>query len=177
MATIQIDHPMYEALIGHLLGRDDDLEEAAFLLAHVDGAGHDTKLVADELVLVPPEEYAYQGPFFLELTDEFRGDLIRRAWRANAALVEFHSHPGQTSEAAFSPSDLAGLREFVPHIWWRLDQRPYAGVVVAQGSFDALVWESGPAEARMLDAMLVGGRRLRPTGRSQIHWDIDREAI
>ena len=33
-----------------------------------------------------------------------------------------------------------GLLETVPHMFWRLDNRPYVAIVVARSGFDALVW-------------------------------------
>jgi hypothetical protein len=64
--------------------------------------------------------------------------------------------------AAFSPSDLFGLDEFVPHVRWRLKGIPYLAVVLGASDFDALVWRSRSPEP--LGSVRVGSRRLEPTG-------------
>jgi hypothetical protein len=62
---------------------------------------------------------------------------------------------------------MCGFQEWVPHIMWRLRQRPYVAVVVTPDSFDALVWQAGDQVMRprgLHSLVLDDGRELRPTG-------------
>jgi hypothetical protein len=68
-----------------------------------------------------------------------RARVIKLAHERNAILLEVHSHPsGQP--ACFSPADIFGLVEFVPHIRWRLKGKPYAALVFGRNSVDGLAW-------------------------------------
>jgi hypothetical protein len=78
-------------------------------------------------------------------------------------MVEFHSHP-LAGTAAFSPSDCAGFREYVPHVSWRLKRRAYAAVVVAPSSFDSLAWINTPKAPDGVVEIAVGKKILVPTG-------------
>lgn len=122
-----------------------------------------------ETYLVPPEWFAHRSPFFLELADETRAAVIKRAHDLSASVIEIHSHPSQLM-AAFSESDIRGFYEFVPHMLWRLKNRPYAAVVVARNSFDSLAWfESVDAPVPMA-IRLEDGAILQPTGTTHSTW-------
>jgi hypothetical protein len=104
--------------------------------------------------------------------------LIKRAWDSGTSLVEFHSHPRDRWQAMFSPSDLAGFDEFVPHCWWRLRGRPYLAVVVAQRSVDALAWVTDPRRPVRLDAIwLDGGKEIVPSHLTRVRPVIDVETM
>jgi len=98
------------------------------------------------------------------LTDGALARVIKTAWDDNAALVEFHSHTNPRFPAAFSPSDLDGLEEMLPHVWWRLRGRPYVAVVVSPDGFDALVWRTSPDVPEPLETLTVGETGHAPTG-------------
>jgi len=66
-----------------------------------------------------------------------------------------------TRKTPFSPSDIAGFREFVPHIHWRLKGKPYGAVVVAPASIDAALWEENAL--RLPLALNVDGTAMFPT--------------
>lgn len=112
---------------------------------------------------VRPEEYRFQSRWYVELKDEMRQKVIKMAFDQGTALGEFHSHPFQ-SHAEFSASDLSGLREYVPHVRWRLRGLPYVAIVVSKKDFDGLVWVDGTEEPRQLDMMIVGEQHLCPSG-------------
>ncbi len=73
------------------------------------------------------------------LADGVRPRLVQTAWSSGHCLIETHSH-GPRGYAEFSPSDLLGFDEWVPHVRWRLRGRPYAALVVAGENWDALAW-------------------------------------
>ena len=86
------------------------------------------------------------------------------AWDKQAALVDFHSHMSDVYPAQFSPSDLYGFRDWVPHVWWRLKGKPVLAVVVSPSSFDSLVWRASPNDPEVLTTLHVGGDAKSPTG-------------
>src|SRR5207249_9382808 len=93
----------------------------------------------------------------VELTDEARARIIKTAWDTGTSPVEFHSHPGDYCGAMFSPIDMYGFSEYVPHCRWRLRGRPYLAVVVSPAGMDALAWTGG-------DGTSVGLEAIRPDG-------------
>lgn len=155
----------HQQLLAHLLPDDSPDEQAAFVYAHQDESG--AELVYGGHDLLQPRDFEAQSSGYLELTDEARGRVIKRAHDENALLVEWHSHPYPEYPAAFSSIDRSGFLEFVPHVFWRLPGRPYAAVVVApDGSFDALMWEANPREPEQLEGIVIRDSILRPTRRS-----------
>lgn len=170
MATPKLVLPAeaHRALWSHLLGNADGDEEAAFVFADSSVETGGVRLRYSEHRLVPPCGFAERSAYYLELTDEERAGAIRRAHDSDKVLIELHSHPFQ-GRAGFSPSDVAGLREFVPHVRWRLRKKPYAALVVARSSFDALTWVGeGPDPVSL--SCDVNGKELRPTGESRRSW-------
>jgi hypothetical protein len=100
------------------------------------------------------------------LADDVRPRVIKTAWDRNECLIEAHSH-GPRGHAEFSPSDLLGFEEWVPHVTWRLRGRPYAALVVAGDKWDALVWIDRAPVAPAAIEITDGGRvidALRITG-------------
>lgn len=89
--------------------------------------------------LLPPDDFAFQSAYHLELKSEAHSRVIKAAFDQQACLVEFHSHRSGWP-AQFSGSDMAGFEEFVPHVRWRLAGRPYGAVVFHETTLDALGW-------------------------------------
>jgi hypothetical protein len=116
-------------------------------------------------MLLKAEHFSVQEAYYLELTDATRARVIKRAHQLSCSLIEFHSHVGH-AKAQFSGSDIAGFKDIVPHIWWRLAKRPYAAVVVARDGFDAFIWSDNPEAPVRLDQMKAGERILYPTNRT-----------
>ena len=140
-------------------------EEAGFLFAKPLGA--ERSLVFQHLEWWPlgTDDFEHQSEYHLELTDRTRARIIKHAHDLECSVVEFHSHPGPWP-AQFSPSDFYGLQEFVPHMLWRLKQRPYAAVVVAPSGFDGLAWVGSLAACHLLAEIDLGQTKLRSTGLS-----------
>ncbi len=139
-----------------------DVEHAAFLYAVGD------PLAVIETEFIVGDDVTYGLPYHITLSDDVRPRVIKRAWDACASLVEVHSHRTRRA-ATFSPTDLDGLGDFVPHVMWRLPGRPYIAVVLAEGSFDALVWTVRHGPPQSLDAVIVDGLRVTPTNRTLTH--------
>lgn len=157
-----VDHA---ALLAHLLPAEPEAEEAAFLFATSAMDAGWLRLRVIEQYFVKPEEFTIRTLGHLELREDVHERMIRTAHDLNAVIIETHSHPYDFEGAAcFSPSDLAGLAQVVPHVMFRLPNRPYAAIVVAPAGFDALIWTVPGGRSRTIDALLVGGKRMTPTG-------------
>jgi hypothetical protein len=170
LILLKIPAAIKSALWRHLLPRRLIAEEAAFAFARWESEPQDQVLRCLEWLPVSQRGFASRSRFHFELSDRTRGFVIKRAHDLGASLVEFHSHDGDWP-AAFSVSDLSGLEEFVPHVWWRLKGRPYAAVVVARSSHDGLVWLGDPQTAVHLDGIIVNGKLGQCTRRSELRFE------
>lgn len=165
--VLQLPGDDWHQIWQHLFGDGSSDEAAGFLFA--------THRTEDEVQVfekvewypVPADGYEVRNEFHFELTDQVRGQVIKRAHDLRASIVEVHSHGGPLP-AAFSPSDQWGFREFVPHVWWRLKGRPYLAVVATSRDFDGLVWLAGPETPQRLDGIVVDGQILTSTGLSSL---------
>jgi proteasome lid subunit RPN8/RPN11 len=162
---LQMSEALYQGVWVHLLQGASDDEQAGFAFARAETRNACLVLNVTEWKPVNSSNFAHQSEYHLELSDETRGHLIKRAHDLECSLVEFHSHPGPWP-AQFSPSDFAGLAEFVPHVWWRLKKKPYAAVVVSPSGFDGLAWVQSATEPALLLGIDIGHALLRPTGLS-----------
>ena len=138
-AILRVPSGTISKLVAHLLPKGARSEEAAFGFAT--SASANGRLCFDLVDWLPiePAGFAHRSAYYLELTDQTRQMLIKRAHDLGTSLIEFHSHPSAT-DADFSPSDFSGFREFVPHLLWRLKGRPYAAFVFTRHCFDGLAW-------------------------------------
>lgn len=169
MKTIlRLEPGHFEELRSHLLPRDSTREQAAFLFAR-HSRGDQISFEVQESQNLTSDDFDLQENDYLELKDETRARLIKRAHDLQCCLIELHSHPGPWP-AAFSTADRVGLSETVPHMWWRLHKRPYVAIVLAPSGFDALVWVDNPKVPRALDALMAGDRLLKATNNSLGGW-------
>lgn len=159
-AVLELPRTVHEELQRHLLRKPHDTEEAAFVFAKHSGV--DNRFTHVESFPVPPEGFVVQLPYHFELTDETRARVIKRAHDLGSSVIELHSHTGPWP-AQFSPSDWSGFEEVVPHVWWRLKNRPYAAVVVTKTGFDAFAWLADPNTPARLGGISVDGQLLEPT--------------
>ncbi len=167
--TLHFPTGVYEDILTHLLPENPRVEEAAFVFAHAKKLSGETRFEVIETEKLAAKDFAVQHEIYLELTDEARQRMIKKAHNLKASIVEMHSHVGKWP-AEFSGSDRSGLRETVPHMWWRLSKRPYGAIVVANYTFDALMWVSNPNDPAVLDELVAGTRVYRPTNNSIGDW-------
>lgn len=153
----------------HLLPEENANEQAAFLFCETEQINGGLVFDAVDIALLGPADFAAQYGDYIELSDEARIGLIKRAHSSGTSLAEFHSHPGPWP-AAFSPSDRIGLKDTVPHMRWRLPQRPYLAIVVAPDGFDALVWPHEGDAPEPLAGIETGGAMMVPTNNSLEGW-------
>src|SRR5688500_10418738 len=84
---------VHHALNAHLLRRDSICEEAAFVFATAANGPDETIFESLDHLLVPPSGFVVRSPCFLELKDEVRAQVIKRAHNIKASIIELHSHP------------------------------------------------------------------------------------
>jgi hypothetical protein len=166
---LRIPGNLHRAVRAHLLPEGGTSEEAGFIFARRSTADDDEVFECIEWLAIPPEGFVTRTDFHIELTDEMRAAVIKRAHDRDASLVEFHAHTGPWP-ASFSPSDHLGFDEFVPHAWWRLKGKPYLAVVVTRTGFDSLVWLEDPRTPKHLDGIEVDGDVLEPTRLSPLSY-------
>lgn len=161
-----------ERVWDHLHPDVAESEEAAFIFARQEETDGRIVFRCIDWYPVPLDGFVIHSRYHIELTDETRARVIKRAHDLGASLVELHSHMG-SALAGFSPSDRAGFKEFVPHVMWRLKGRPYLALVASKSSFDALVWMSAPTSPQRLDGLVAGETLLLPTRLSSLTWEYE----
>lgn len=167
--VLMIDRGVYNDVIGHLLPPGCEQEQAAFLFAPVERTDGHVLFEVRDVRKLGSQDFVRQEGDYLEMTDETRAGLIKQAHDLGASLIEMHSHLGPWP-AGFSYADRLGLQETVPHMWWRLQKRPYLALVVTESNFDALLWLDNSKVPRALDALHVGETVLKPTNFSLGGW-------
>lgn len=162
---IDLTKRQYEVIWKHLLPKGASHESAAFIFAAIHEVNRTLMFKAQDYFLVGQDGFKAQYDDYIELSDESRIAIIKKAHETNTALIELHSHPFNSPwAAAFSLADMNGFEETVPHMWWRLPGRPYAAIVVSPCGFDSLVWQTDPHSPECLTALRVNNELLNPTG-------------
>lgn len=159
--TVNLSSKIYRDILKDLFPRKVKHEKVSFIFASVSKTGQSLDFHLMQWYSVMPSEYEFQSAWHVELKDEIRPKIIKKAFDLDAAIVEIHSHP-YSSPAMFSGSDLEGLQEFVPHVWWRLKAKPYAALVFSTSDFDGLAWVDTPRCPQPLTELVVSGRSLLP---------------
>jgi hypothetical protein len=167
MRHVELEIPAveYGNIIGHLLRPKGVREEAAFLFARSEVSADKAIFSYLDWYPIPSSEFAIHSAYHLEIDDETRARMIKKAHDMRCSLVEFHSHPN-AKHAKFSFSDFVGLGEFVPHVWWRLKHRPYAAFVVAPNSVDGLAWIDDPEHPESVARIASDAAAIPLTGMS-----------
>ncbi|MEW8284842.1 MAG: hypothetical protein AB2697_02550 [Candidatus Thiodiazotropha endolucinida] len=162
---IDLTERQYKDIWQHLLPEGATCESAAFIFAEFHESSQSLVLKAEDYFLVGRDGFKAQYDDYIELSDESRIAIIKKAHQTNTALIELHSHPFNSPwAAAFSLADINGFEETVPHMWWRLPGRPYAAFVVSPRGFDSLVWRKDPHSPECLTALRVDSKLKKPTG-------------
>jgi hypothetical protein len=137
-----------------------EAEAAGFFLADYAPAARSLHL--REWRAIRADGFESRSNFHLVLRDDTRAEIIKWAWDSGASLVEVHSH--DFGLARFSPSDLDGLEDWVPHLWWRLRGRPYGAIVIDGETIDALAWiDDDHTPEQVIDLTVEGGEVVAST--------------
>jgi hypothetical protein len=162
MATIHLNDQTYKKIKRHLSkGRT---EQVAFLFLSGIGDAESDMFEVVDCYLVPEAELVAESPYHAEVSEEAQAKVVKMAWDRHLILGEAHSHRGSQFPTEFSPSDLHGFEDFVPHVWWRLKKGPYFALVFGEKDFDALAWIATPHDAVGIEGLAVKGKVLAPTG-------------
>jgi hypothetical protein len=138
-------------------------ESVSFVFASVQKSRSSVDFSFVEWYAVKSDEYESRSLWYVELKDNLRPKIIKKAFDLDGTIVEIHSHP-HSAHAQFSDSDLMGLQEFVPHVMWRLKGKPYAALVFSNSDFDGLAWIKNPSQPLQLAVLIVNDRSLKPSG-------------
>lgn len=93
-ALLELPAAVHKSLQVHLLPPRSKNEQAAFVFARAETLpGNKTVFRYLDWLPLKADNFAAQHEVYLELRDDMRGTLIKRAHDLNASLVEFHSHP------------------------------------------------------------------------------------
>jgi hypothetical protein len=157
--TVSMPEAMFERLRRDLF--QNELEQAVFLYAEHRQDDNGIHVTAVDYHLVPPEGWEIQHEFHLELTDEERARVLKRARDGGYALIDCHSHPPVLDDVEFSPSDVWGITEFAQYVRWKLGGRPYAAMVWGQASVDAVGWHADFKSPSPISEILVEGSPRR----------------
>jgi hypothetical protein len=164
VVALHIEKKAHAAIMKHLQARRT--EQVVFLFLKDASESASTRFEVVEYYLVPPEELVFESEYHAEVSPEAQAKVIKMAWDKGVCLSEIHSHPHSQRDTSFSPSDLAGFADFVPHVWWRLKGKPYLALVCGRRDFDALAWVSDPRDPVALERLIVGDEQRRPTGKT-----------
>lgn len=139
----------------HLLTESAE-ECVAFFLAEL--IGEDLRLV--DVRPMGVGDFAGRSDAHVQLADHVRPELVAWAWERDLSLVEAHTHV-DGDPACLSPTDIRGLGEWVPHLRWRLRGRPYAALVFAQATIDAVGWNGVSHTPEGVGALEIDGQPPR----------------
>lgn len=163
MEIIVREPKLLQEIRDHLFPKGSKVEQALFLFAQ-HNKEEDNLEVIDHLFLYR-KDFNIQTAWHIELKDEIRSKVIKQAHDLSASIIEVHSHIDQES-ARFSESDWFGFQEFVPHILWRLKNRPYTALVFTPSNFDAITWPDKVSNPQNITAIKCGKKVLFPTNKS-----------
>ncbi len=163
--VLNIPHSVHKDLKKHLLPKHQADEEAAFLFAEVKEKDGALQFNFQDWYVVRPDDYESRSPYHFELKQEIQAKIIKQAHELNACIIEFHSHIDQ-DYIRFSYTDWKGFAEFVPHVLWRLEGKPYVAVVVTNNDVDALVWVDSPQKPPELTVIKTEKQEIKPANNS-----------
>jgi|HubBroStandDraft_6_1064221.scaffolds.fasta_scaffold00159_38 hypothetical protein len=151
MASLSVAPDLLDTLLGHL---GSEPESIAFMRCKE--PGDDKVFRIDDLYLVDNTRRTIGLDGHCDLDDSIRSDVIKWASESQDCLVEAHSHGLLFPPTRFSGFDLNQLRDWVPHVRWRLGGRPYAALVTASREVDGIAWCGDDAEA--IDEIRIDGQ-------------------
>ncbi|PZR82737.1 MAG: hypothetical protein DLM65_03220 [Candidatus Aeolococcus gillhamiae] len=164
MASVSFPPDIFDELSQHL----QIAEAVAFMRASMPDAVGVFRV--QELRMVQSQAYDSRSDDHCTVDDETRAKVIKWAWDSTSCLLEAHSHGLLFSPARFSRFDLVQLAQWVPHVQWRLQGRPYVALVTASRDIDGLAWVNGHAEA--VDWIHIDEREdVATTGLSLPAWE------
>lgn len=145
----------------------NEVEQGAFLLAEAERPRGRLNLVVADYYLVPAHGWEVQAEIYLQMKDSERAKIMRLAREKDLCAIDCHSHPHANDDVWFSPSDIAGIAEFAQCAKWKLDGKPFAAMVWAEESVDAVLWQGNFDSGQRVDTVKILGdpdQIIIPTG-------------
>ena len=160
MVALSYEPSVFDHLISEM---DERPEQVGFMLARPTDTSDLFRV--EGLRHVEGHRFSYRDETRADADDEIRAEMIKWAWDEGACLVEAHSHGRAFAPLRFSKFDFSQFEEWVPHVRWRLPERPYFALVSGGDQVDGLAWLSDRPVA--IDAILIDGREaIATTGES-----------
>lgn len=159
---LNIDHKVMGDILLNLL-QDSKKEYASFIFANPLETAVAIDFNFKSWYKLGPEDYSEHSRYILKLSDNIRPKIIKRAFDLKCSIIEIHTHIGD-NPAGFSLADFIGFSEFVPHVRWRLNNRPYAAIVFSKRDFDGIVWAGDSKEPFQLAEIKTEKLILRTNG-------------
>lgn len=128
-----------EVVRRHLLG-DRSREQMAITLCGINRLHRELRLLARDVILLPPDAFRHQSVAHLELKPEVQAFIHERAHRQGLVQVDWHSHPGHGGHLRFSATDDEHEAAQAAYLAHRMEGIPYGSVVVNDDALDARVW-------------------------------------
>jgi molybdopterin/thiamine biosynthesis adenylyltransferase len=133
-------------------------EDGAFLLLREGAGATGTRLVAEELILPPPDGWERQSEGQLRPSARWFSAVISRALEADAGLLFVHSHPGAGHPACLSSIDEIAVESLGAAVTEILDA-PFAATVVHRSGWAGVLWSEEALEP--IGTITALGRGLR----------------
>jgi hypothetical protein len=168
--TITIPDKVYNEIKHHLLPQNQKFEEAAFVYSSVNVLGRQMELNYLEWYAIKPKDYLSRSAYHFELTHEMNSRIIKRAHDLNSSIIELHSHLDH-KPVRFSYTDWQGFSEFVPHVLWRIKNKPYSAIVITKQGIDALIWVESFNKPLGLNELIIGNEKIIPSNYSLNYHD------
>jgi len=149
--TLSLTHQAAEMLRQHLLC-DRSCEQMAITLCGVNRMRRELRLLVRDVILLPPDAFRRQDASHLELKQEIQALVHQRAYHRGLIEVDWHTHPGQGSGLAFSPTDDLHEAEQAVYLAHRMDGVPYGSIVMNDHALDARIWLSTPYKRKSTGA-------------------------
>lgn len=137
IVMVSIPRQKYRLMRSHLF--QGHKEQGCFLFADTRFDYGIMNLYVKEIHCITADSWDDHGESHLELNDEEKVRVMLMAQKRNYDLIECHSHRF-CGVAKFSSSDIRGLDEFVPYVWWKLPSKIYGALVWTENDVAGQVW-------------------------------------
>jgi len=151
----------WEKTSTHLLQKRG--EHFCFFLCGVEEFDNGVSFFVREVIPIPDADVHLAKSRGLQINLEALLQVTNRARKERLALVEAHSHPLETLNVRFSPTDLKGLKEFVPYILEDLPGKPYAATVWGAKSVYGFCWTPSGKQYTLSEVRVIGESLIRMT--------------
>lgn len=134
---VSIPREKYRFIRAHLF--KGAKEQGCFLFADTRLEGAVVNMQVKGMHLIKENRWDHQSDFHLDLKEDEKVKVMRKAKKSGYDLIECHSHRF-SGVAKFSQSDISGLDAFVRYIWWKLPGKIYGALVWTKNDIAGDAW-------------------------------------